>query len=84
MPLKKELENDQTVTYKIRFNDGLRFMSSSLSSLADNLAKGLHSSKCTDCKSLLEYTYTKDEDKLLIFNCLNCNKNYDKDFEIKI
>ena len=49
-------------------------MSSSLSSLADNLSEGLHNNKCTDCKSCLEYISTKDE--LLIFNCLKCSKNH--------
>ena len=46
-------------------------MSSSLSSLVDNLAEGLHNNKCTDCKSYPEYISTKDE--LLIFNYLKCS-----------
>ena len=37
--IKKELENCKTITYKIMFTDNFRFMSSSLSSLVDNLAK---------------------------------------------
>ena len=36
-------------------------MSSSLSSLADNLSVGFHRDKCTDCKSYLEYISTKDD-----------------------
>ena len=46
VPIKKELDNGKAITYKIKFIDGLRFMSSSLSSPADNLSKGLHSDKC--------------------------------------
>ena len=53
-------------------------MSSSLSSLADNLTEGLHNDKSRDCKSCLERVSTKD--KLLIFKCLKCNKNYEKEF----
>ena len=43
-------------------------MSSSLSRLADKLCEGLHSDKCTDCKSCLDYMKTKDEQ--LIFRCV--------------
>ena len=35
-------------------------------------------SKCTDCKSYLDYMTTKDEQ--LIFRCFGCKKNYEKDF----
>ena len=59
---------------KIRFIDSIRFMSSSLSSLADNLSEGLHNNTCKDCKSCLE----SQKDKLLIFNCLKFNENYEK------
>ena len=53
-------------------------MSSSLSSLVDNLSEGLHSDKCTDCKSYLDYMIIKDAQ--LIFRRFECNKNYKKDF----
>ena len=53
-------------------------MSSSLSNLVDNLSEGLHSDKCTDCKSCLDYMITKDDQ--LIFRCFECKKNYKKDF----
>ena len=69
MPIKKEItkidkdDNDKItkVSYKIKFTDSFRFMSSSLSNLADNLSEGLHSDKCTDCKSYLDYMATKDK-----------------------
>ena len=35
-------------------------MSSSLSSLVDNLSEGLRSDKCTDCKSCLYYMSVKN------------------------
>ena len=53
-------------------------MSSSLSNLVDNLSEGLHSDKCTNCKSYLDYITTKDEQ--LIFRCFECKKNYERDF----
>ena len=60
VPIKKELDNSKLVTYKIKFIDSFRFMSSSLSNLVDNLSEGLHSDKCTDCKSCLDYMTAKD------------------------
>ena len=49
-----------------------------ISNLADNLAEGPHNNKCKDCKSCIECIKLKD--KLLIFNCSGCKKNYKKDF----
>ena len=37
VPIKKENDNDKTITYKIKFIDTCRFMSSKLSDLVDNL-----------------------------------------------
>ena len=83
--LKKDRDgNDKIVTIpcKIKFINSFRFMSTSLSSLADNLSDGQHSNKCTDCKSILEYI--KFEGPQLLFQRLNCNKNYKKDFNIEL
>ena len=66
------------ISYKIKFIDSYRFMSTSLSKLINNLSEGLHNDKCTDCKSCLDYMTTKDEQ--LIFRCFRCKKNYKKDF----
>ena len=66
VPLKKKIENkDIEINYKIKFIDSCRFMSSSLSKLADNLSEGIHNNKCSDCESNLDYIKIKNE-KLLI------------------
>ena len=54
VPIKKELDNGKTITYKLKFIDSFRFMSTSLSSFVDNLSEKLHSDKCKDCKSELD------------------------------
>ena len=53
-------------------------MSTSLSSLVDNLSEKPHSDKSKDCKSELDYMSVKDNQ--LIFQCLECKKNYNKDW----
>ena len=52
-------------------------MSISLSSLVDNLSEKLHSDKCQDCKSELDYKSVKDNQ--LISQCLACKRNYKKE-----
>ena len=37
--IKKELDNLKTITHKLKFIDSFRFMSTSLSSLVDNLSE---------------------------------------------
>ena len=54
-------------------------MSTSLSSLVDNLSEKHHSDKCKDCKSEPDYTSIKSNQ--LIFQCLECKKNYKKDYK---
>ena len=61
VPTKKELDNGKTTTHKIKFIDSLRFMSSSLSNLADNLSEKLHSDNCTASKFCLDYMVFKDD-----------------------
>ena len=54
--VKKKIENkDLEITYKIKFTDSYRFMSSLLSKLVDNLSAGIHNNKCLDCNSCLDY-----------------------------
>ena len=81
VPLKKEIRNKDKIieiTYKIKFIDSYRFMSTSLSKLVDNLSEGLHNNRCVYCKSYLDYMKTKCEK--LIHRCFSCKMNYEKDF----
>ena len=66
------------ISYKIKFIDSYRFMSTSLSNLVDNLSEGLHNDECKDCKSYLDYVTIKDNQ--IIFRCFSCKKNYEKGF----
>ena len=60
VPIKKKIDNkDLEITYKIKFIDSYRFMSSSLSKLVDNLSEGIHNNKCSDCESNLDYIKIK-------------------------
>ena len=77
--LKKKIENKNLeITYKIKFIDSSRFISSSLSQLVDNLSEGVRNNKCADCKSNLDYIKTKNEK--LILECYNCKQHYRKKF----
>ena len=93
VPIKKKIENkDLEITYKTKFIDSYRFMSSSLSKLVDNLSEGIHNNKCADCKSNLDYvrittarptaessSLERKNEKLLL-KCFNCDSYYKKKF----
>ena len=52
----------------------MRFMTTSLSKLVDNLVKAIYKIKCKDCDCFLEYDSAKDD--LINERCLSCNKDY--------
>ena len=80
VPIKKKIENkDIEITYKIKFIDRYRFMSSSLSKLVDNLSEGIHNNKCLDCGSCLDYVRITKNEKLIL-ECYNCKQRYKKKF----
>ena len=48
-PIKKKCDDGETITYKLRFIDSFRFMSTSLSELADNMSGNFNSIECKSC-----------------------------------
>ena len=93
VPLKKKIENKNLeITYKIKFIDSFRFMSSSMCNLAENLSEGIHNNKCADCKSNLDYikirakssalarSSLERKNEKLILECCNCKQRYRKKF----
>ena len=82
-PLKKKIKTKNIeITYKIKFIDSYRFMSTYLSKLVDNLSEGLHNNKCLNCKSCLDYIKTKNKKLILIKRFAStyefCNKSLNK------
>ena len=75
-------ESVATISYKMKFIDSARFVASSLTNLVDNLAEGIHKTKCKDCNCFLEYESVKDN--LIKYKCLSCNKDYSNKFDEKL
>ena len=61
----------------INFTDSARFVASSLSSLADNLAEEIPKIKCKDCNCFLEYERTNENS--VKDRCFSCNKDNSKE-----
>ena len=70
VPIKKEHDNDKTITYKIKFIDSCRFMPSKLSNLVDNLSEINNK----DCKTCIERKNIKSECEFIGFK--NNRLNY--------
>ena len=79
--IKKESNEDDTIIYRIKFIDSFRYMSTSLSTLVDNLSnKIIENGKCKNCDCCLDYIkITKCGE--LIFECFNCKRRYLKKIE---
>ena len=77
VPIKKEHDNDKTITYKIKFIDSCRFMPSKLSDLVDNLSEINNK----DCKTCMERKNIESEcefiglkNNRLNYKCKECNE----------
>ena len=81
VPIKKELNNGKTVTYKLKFIDSYRFMQFSLSDLVDNTSEIFKSKECKSCieriKINSECCFVGVKNDKLIYKCKykNVNKN---------
>ena len=79
VPIKKELDNGKTITYKLKFIDSFRFMSTSLSSLVDNLSE-IYKKEYEGCeekekiKSVCNFIGLKNNK--LNYKCKECKKRW--------
>ena len=53
-------KNVVTISYKIKFIDNARLMTTSWPNLFDNLTERIHKIKCKDCDCFLEYERVKE------------------------
>ena len=97
VPIKKQITKIDkdgnykivNISYKIKFIDSFRFMSTSLSSLVDKLAvdklnfneeiKNIFSYEREDFNNKLDCLKFKDNN--MLFKCFQCNSRYKKQFE---
>ena len=79
MPIKKEVDNSKTVMYKLKFIDSFRFMSTSLSSLIDNLSE-IHKKECKVCEERRKIksvcNFIGLENNKLNYKCKECKKRW--------
>ena len=61
-PISKELDNDKNITYRLKSIDSFRFMSTSLSSLVDNLSE-IYKKGCKGCEG------KKSNQYLILLGC---------------
>ena len=79
VPIKKELDNTKAITYKLKFIDSFRFMSTLLSSLVDNLSE-IYKKECKVCeerrkiKSVCDFIGLKNNK--LNYKCKECKKRW--------
>ena len=86
VPIKKEVINNngdkKAITYKLKFIDSFRFMSTSLSELVDNMSGIFNSIECKLCiekiKINSECCFVGLENKRLIYKCKKCKEEWKK------
>ena len=78
VPLKKENDNDKKIIYKLKFIDSYRFMSTSLSNLADILC-GVYDKECNRCMEIrLNCEFIGFKNDRLNYKCKECKASYTK------
>ena len=82
VPIKRECDNNKTVTYKLKFIESFRFMSTSLSDLVDNMSGIFNIIECKSCiekiKINSEWCYVGLKNYGLIYECKKCKKEWKK------
>ena len=80
VPIKKECDNNKTVTYKVKFIDSFRFMPTSLSELADNTSGVFNIIECKSCiekiKLNSECCFVGLKNNRLIYKYKECKKEW--------
>ena len=74
LPIKKELDNGKTITYKLKFIDSFSFMSASLLGVVDNFSK-TYKKKCRDKNRKSECEFKGRKNNKPSYNCKECTKN---------
>ena len=81
VPLKKENDNGEIITYKLKFIDSYRFMQTSLSSLVDNLFE-VHDKECKKCMERkiikINCEFAGFKNGRLNYKCKECKKSCTK------
>ena len=83
-PIKKEVINNngdkKVITYKLKFIDSFRFMSTSLSELVDNTSGIFNSIECKSCiekiKINSECCFVGLKNNRLIYKCKECKEEW--------
>ena len=80
VPIKKECDNNKTITYKLKFIDSFRFMPDSLSNLVDNTSGIFNSIECKSCiekiKINSECCFVGLKNNKLIYKCKECKEEW--------
>ena len=84
VPIKKEVikinkdgnKSVETISYKIKFIDSMRFMTNSLSKVVVNLTEGINKIKSKECDCFLEYESINGNS--IKYKCLSFDKDHFK------
>ena len=86
VPLKKENDNGEIITYKLKFIDSHRLMQTSLSSLVDNLSE-VYVKECKRCMERKKITVNCEfigfDNGRLNYKCKECKKSCTKELNGK-
>ena len=79
IPISKELDNSKTITYRLKFIDSFRFMSTSLSSVIDNLRE-IYKKECIGYKERIiiksACNFIGLKNNKLNYKCKECKKRW--------